>query len=183
MSDDKNIKLINETTILFNDEIDGESATLLNSLIIEAETNSQWACVKYGIPAPPIRLKINSRGGTVYDAISVVDTITSTRCVDVITEINGFCASSAVLISVSGNKRLMSSNSIMVWHPMSWGAWGTKEYMEDRSEESKKLDNICKKIILNNSNLSKKQLKKMGKRETSLTAMDCLKYGLVDEII
>jgi ATP-dependent protease ClpP protease subunit len=179
---ERNVKLINETKVLFYSEIDDQSAMELNALIVEAQTNSEWANVKYQNGTPPIKLNINSGGGLVTAALAISSTVKNSS-VPIHTHIEGLCGSAAPLISVVGQHRSMSSDAIMVLHPMAWGGYGNKEQMEDLVVGNKKLDKICFSTLLKNSSLKKKKLKALLKRETYLTAKECLKFNLIDEVV
>jgi ATP-dependent protease ClpP protease subunit len=71
----------------------------------------------------------------------------------------------------------------MLIHQLSSEVWGKMSEIED---EYKNLQETMKKIIklyVKNSNIIKKDLKKMLKHDLWFDSKKCIEYGLVDEII
>jgi len=127
-------------------------------------------------------LYINSEGGEVFSAFSAVDRIKSSK-VPVHTYVEGFCASASTLLSVCGHKRYIRKNSFMMIHQLSGGLWGSFEAVKDEFENCELLMEYIKKIYLEHASIPESDLTEILKHDTYLNSEECLKYGLVDEIV
>ena len=129
----------------------------------------------------PIYLHINSEGGEIYAALSVVDTIKTLK-IDVHSIIEGYAASAATLISIVCHKRYIRENSHMLIHQLSSGFWGKMNEIEDDILNLNRLMEVMTNIYKNNSNLTKSKLSSYLKKDLLWSAETCLKNGLVDAI-
>ena len=96
------------------------------------------------IEPKPIYLHINSFGGSVFSAFSVIDTIKNLR-IPVVSIIEGAAASAATLISVACDYRIIYETSYMLIHQLSSGSWGKMSELEDEMENLKELMNAIRK--------------------------------------
>ena len=101
----------------------------------------------------------------------------------VYTYIDGFAASAATLISVAGDKRFMTKNSMMLIHQLSSQNSGKFLEIEDDMSNLKTMMALLKKIYLENTNLTEEILTELLRKDLWLTSDICLEYGLVDKII
>lgn len=151
----KNILELNKQINFFNDEIK-----------------------KYDV----IYLHIQSYGGLVHEALSLVDTITYSdipiHCI-----IEGIAASAATIISIVCDHRYIRPNSVMMIHQLRGGVYGRKSDVDDEYKNLNKLNNKILKIFKEYSRLPKKELEKLFSRELEYSPSECLKYGFVDEIM
>ena len=130
----------------------------------------------------PINLHIQSNGGSVFHTIYLIDLIQNIDC-PIHTYIDGYAASSATLLSISGQKRYMTKNSQMLIHQLSAGTKGKYSEIKDENEN---LDNLMNFIInqyLINTKLDKNILEDLLKRDIWLDSSTCLLYGLIDKIL
>ncbi len=112
----------------------------------------------------------------------IVDLIQSLET-PVNTFIDGFAASAATLISVAGDKRYMTKNSLMLIHQLSSQNGGKFNEIKDDMANLETMMRLLKKIYLEKTNLNNYQLDELLKQDLWLDSDTCLKYGLVDEII
>jgi len=159
--------------IYFYSDVSTKPIQQLNQAI--NELNEQGNCYS------EIWLHINSYGGTVYDALSAVDTIKASPT-PIITIIEGMCASAATMMSVVGDKRYIRPHSVMLIHQLRCGVYGKKEDVDDEMNNVKKLQKCLVELYVDNSKLSKVVFQKMMRRELEYSAKKCLKMGFVDEI-
>ena len=154
------------------------------------EVGRKLTLVSYDMDIEPESLKIylhiNSFGGSVFAAISTIDTITSSR-IPIVSIVEGGAASAATLISCVCSERYIRPNSYMLIHQVSSGFWGTMEEIKDEFKNLKKLMKFIKKLYrkntsLNNSEDSDIKLNDILKRDIWWDASECIKYGLVDGI-
>ena len=177
----ENIEVINND-IYFYSDITTKSALHLITIIKKLEIELLTLQIKFNFEKININLHINSQGGELDAAISIVDTILKSR-VDIISIIEGIACSAATLISVVCKKRIICKNASMMIHQLSSGFWGKMNELED---EYKNLLSSMKTItnIYNiHTKIDSEKLSKVLKKDINWSATKCLKYGLVDSIL
>ena len=132
----------------------------------------------------PLKIFINSNGGDFFAAIPIIDTIRNSK-IPIHTYVEGIAASASSLISIVGHKRFITKNSFMLIHELRGGVQGTYSNITDEKENCDKIMSLIKNIYIEKSNnkLKINILENILKRDIILSATECLKYGLVDEII
>jgi ATP-dependent Clp endopeptidase proteolytic subunit ClpP len=179
----KQITTINSNEIYFYNDVNTESCVLLNKSITDLGKQLQIVKITFDLEEPPpIKLYINSDGGEVFGALSVVDRI-KTSDVPVYSYVEGLVASAATLISVSCHKRYIRKNSIILIHQIRSWFGGTHENFKDEAHNLDVLSNIIKQIYLKNTKFTEQELTKLLKRDIYLSAEDAVKYGLADKIV
>jgi ATP-dependent Clp protease protease subunit len=174
---------IGSNQIFFYDDVTRQSIYTLNRQLDATAKSIQLLGINYSIPVlPPIQLFINSEGGEVFSAFSAVDRIKSS-VVPVHSYVEGFCASAATLLSVCAHKRYIRQNGFMLIHQVRSGMWGTFAEFEDEIENLELIMKYIKQIYLANTQIVESDLTEILKHDTYLNAEECVKYGLVDEII
>lgn len=132
---------------------------------------------------PPIDLHIQSDGGILSSALNVCDFIESFD-LPVHTYIEGSVASSASLIAVCGDRRFMTKRSTLLIHEPSTDLGVAKQsVMQDEAHNMNLLCSFMVDIYTSRSKLQRKQVLHMIQNEKYLNASECLRFGLVDEII
>jgi ATP-dependent protease ClpP protease subunit len=71
----------------------------------------------------------------------------------------------------------------MMIHQLSGGVWGNFETIKEESENMELLMKCIKRIYLQHTKIPENDLIEILKHDTYLDAEECLKYGLVDEIV
>ncbi len=173
---------VERNNIYLYGDISPESCEALKNKINELDFNSELFRLSYGTEPPPINIHIQSNGGSLMNSFYIVDLIESIKT-KVNTYIDGYSASAASLINVSGNKRYMTKNSMMLIHQLYSGREGKFAELEDDSENMNLMMSKIRKIYLSKSYLTPENLDKILKRDIWMDAETCKKYGLVDEII
>lgn len=132
----------------------------------------------------PLKIFINSNGGDFFAAIPIIDAIKNSK-IPIHTYIEGIAASASSLISMVGHKRFITENSFMLIHELRGGVQGTYSNIKDEKENCDKLMNVIKNIYIKGTNgkLKANLLDNILKKDILLSAKECLKYGMVDEII
>ena len=128
-----------------------------------------------------IYLHINSFGGSVFSALSTIDTIINLP-VPVVSIIEGAAASSATLISVVCDYRVIYPNSFMLIHQLSSSTWGKMDELEDEMQNLKQLMSKIKQIYKTKTKVDKNNLDEILKHDLWWDAKKCLNLGLVDKI-
>ena len=178
---DKHIS-VHENKIYYYAGVNRESASELNKKIGELESKSLTLSNSLGILAPPIKLLINSGGGSITAGISSMDTILRTT-VPVYTYVDGFAASAATFLSVVGEKRYMSRNSYMLIHQLSGNFWGKYSEFEDEKQNLDLMMTTIKNVYKKYTKVPMKKIDEILKHDLMWNAEVCLKYGLIDEVI
>jgi ATP-dependent protease ClpP protease subunit len=82
-----------------------------------------------------------------------------------------------------GARRHITEHSFMLIHQVSTGVWGTYENLSDEKESMDSLMEMLESIYLKHTNIKKKELKSLLKRDLYMNPKKCLDFGLVDEVI
>lgn len=130
----------------------------------------------------PIRLVLNTSGGSVHAAWAIVDTILNSK-VDIHTVVSGFVASAGTLISIAGKKRFMYKHAHTLIHEVRSGAWGRYSDMRDHIANTDKLMNSLVAFYVERTNMQEDELRTLLSRDRYWDCEESLKNGLVDEII
>ena len=173
---------VHENRIYYYSGVTRDSAVELNHKIGELESKHLTASYALEIDIPPIRLFINSGGGSITAGISSMDTIL--RCkAPVHTYVDGFCASAATFLSVVGSRRFMSRNSYILSHQLSTQFWGQYQEFEDEKKNLDLMMITIKNVYKKYTKVPLKELNTILKHDLLWDAEKCLEYGLIDEII
>lgn len=152
--------------------IETKSLLTLNSLLCNMANESD---------DEPIHLHIQSGGGELIPALYTSDLIAS-LALPVHTYVDGICASAATLLTISGDVRHMSKNSIFMIHQLS--TYQSGKY-SDLIQSLKNSDVLMEKLIdiyMKKSNFDLQTLKQLLALDKYLDSDTCLKYGLIDII-
>ena len=138
--------------------------------------------IENSIEPPPIILHVGSYGGSIFAGFAGMDMIRSNP-LPIHTVVDGATASAATLLSVVGYKRLIRKSSYMLIHQVSSFLCGKFEEIKDDIQNLKKIMSTIKQVYINHTKIPKDKLDEILKHDWWLSADECLKYGLVDEII
>lgn len=171
--------------IYFYSEIDRASVLRLNAKMRDMQNDYLVEAKTYGMDMPkPIYLHVNSYGGSIFHGLAAMDAIISTKKdMNVFTVVDGCCASAATFLTVVGTKRFINPNAYMMIHQLSSVMWGKFDEFKDEMQNLERLMNTIKSIYLRYTQIPEAMLDEMLKHDLWFSAEDCLKYGLVDEII
>ncbi len=154
----------------------------LKNMLKEMDYKMSTLTLQYQIDPPPIRLHIQSQGGSLYHTLYIMDLIQGLNA-PVYTYVDGFAASAATLISVVGQKRFMTNHSLMLIHQLSGADSGKFNELQDQMNNMKVLMNIIENIYLTHTKIQNNTLQYLLQKDLWLDAETCLHYGLVDEIV
>ena len=184
-SDEKQkfVSAINNNELYFYEGINPNSILLLNKNINDLSRHMLITQITFDLPQPPhIKLHINSDGGEVFSALSLVDRIRTSN-VPIHSYAEGLVASAATLISVSCQKRYIRKNTILLIHQVRSWFEGTYEDFKDEKQNMDLIMKIVKDIYLTHTKFKEEELNELLKRDIYLNAEDAIRYGLADEII
>ena len=173
---------VQDNKIYFYSGVNRNSCSELNKKISELEAKAITLSNSLTIKPPPIKLFINSGGGTIVSGIASMDTILRSK-VPVWTYVDGFSASAATFMTVVGHKRFMSRNSYMLVHQLSTAFLGTYANFEDEKQNLDLMMKNIKNIYKEYTKIPMKKLNEILKHDLMWDTNTCLKYGMIDEII
>jgi ATP-dependent Clp protease protease subunit len=132
----------------------------------------------------PIKLYINSPGGSVYSLLGMLDVIDNVKS-DVYTYVNGLAASAAAILLTYGKKRYATKYSTIMFHqPLTMGISGQTEDILRYAGEMERLRNLLAEIVSQKTGLSKRKiLRDLFDRDTYLPSQKAKELGIIDEII
>lgn len=133
-----------------------------------------------------INVYINSPGGVVTAGLAILDTMNYVKC-PIATYCMGQSASmGAVLLSAGtkGKRYALPHARIMIHQPSgSTGPSSKISDMEISVNESKRLKQILTEILAENCNQTYKNMEKACDRDYFMSAMDAIKFGLIDKVL
>lgn len=171
--------------IVLSDDITEESVSVVSDAILGMlSEDSANRTVLHTYKERPIKLIINSFGGSIYDAMQLIDIIENST-----TPIKTFCFGKAMsagfLIFLAGHYRYMSKNATLMYHQVSQYVGGTCTQIEEDVEELGYTQDKIEKYVLSKSKISKKKLEeiKKYKQDWYIHSEEALKLGVADNIL
>ena len=165
---------------LYLDEVNRDAADAFNTFIriwnkLDAESR---------IPIEerePIKIYINSDGGDLAAAFSIIDTIKMSKTP--VWTINTGCAySSGLEIFIVGHYRIAYPFSSFLFHEGSVGFGGDANKFKNYSRFYEKLLEMSKENILSHSNMTEEDYEKIKKDDWWFLAKDAYDLGMCDKI-
>ena len=136
-------------------------------------------------PKRPIRIEMNSPGGTINSGFQMIDDLTVVGQTCPITiAVRGQAASMAAVVLQAAKTRLIGPHAYVMLHRASFGVEGSAEQIEDSIEEVKMFEKRIYEIVAKRSGKTvdfwKKQLGR--RKDIWYTAEEAVKIGLADSI-
>ncbi len=129
-----------------------------------------------------IVVHIHSPGGDVYEGFAIHDALINSGK-EIITIIEGLCASIATVIALSGQRRYITTHSeFMIHTPWSF-AVGDSEDFKDVSEQLAKTENKIAEFYAKHTNLNIDDILNYMHNETFFTADEAVDYGFCTGVI
>jgi len=183
------LPLPRDRNIFFSKQVDQASIELVQRQLLAINEHDEYLKKLYAInnleykPAP-IKIYIDSYGGTVYQILGLVSMIEVSKT-PIHTIVTGCAMSCGFILLISGHKRFAYPRATPLYHQVSGGGWGTLKDREDNLEEAKRLQRTIEDITLSKTKISKKKLKEVynGKIDWYMSAKEAKELGVVDEII
>lgn len=136
-------------------------------------------------PEDPIKLVINSMGGSVYDGFGIVGLMESSP-IPIHTYAYGQIMSMALPIFVTGQKRFSSPYTTFMYHGIAWDSPYEKlEWHKQEAHEGDRLQKMYDQIILKRTKMQKEDMDniKLTKSEWYFDPKKALKLGVIDKIL
>ncbi|MDP2325091.1 MAG: ATP-dependent Clp protease proteolytic subunit [Gammaproteobacteria bacterium] len=161
----------------FNDAVNQNSVAHCVSQL------SQWARNK---PGCGIKIVFNSPGGSPIESMALYDYLQTLKAKGhkLTTVAMGLAASTAGILLQAGNHRAIGAESYVLIHEISTGAIGKIGEIEDVVKFCKMIQKRVLNIFAERSNKKVGYFEKHWRRtDWWLSSDDCLKLGLVDEVL
>lgn len=136
-------------------------------------------------PRDEVVFNIHSLGGDTAVAFAIYNKIRrygKENKVKITTRIDGYCASSGVILLLAGDRRIGNRYA----EPFVHNAWtmvlGDKNETQKVLEELDKTDNMIAALYEERTNITKEEALNMMSKDTWITAEECLEYGFYTEL-
>lgn len=132
----------------------------------------------------PIKIYVNSFGGSIYDMWSLIDIITNSKT-PIHTYCTGYAMSAACKIFLAGHKRFISKHATLLYHQMGCMSNGTYQDVVENMEQMTYLQNMIEEFVSSKTKMTKDELKRIreNKIDYYIHPEDAVKLGFADEII
>ncbi|BCX13893.1 MAG: ATP-dependent Clp protease proteolytic subunit [Candidatus Dojkabacteria bacterium] len=135
-------------------------------------------------PKKDITMYINSPGGSVYDGLSIIDTMNYIKP-DIVTIAVGKAASMGAMILSQGTKgkRFALPNSLILIHQPLGGVEGQASDIEITAKEILRLKDKLVDMLVESTGQKKEKVLKDIDRDYHMTALQAVEYGIIDSVI
>ena len=175
--------------LFFTKQVDQTSIGELTQKIIEINKDDEHLKKIYNVYGltynpEPIQIYIDSYGGSVYQCFGLLSVMERSQT-PLHTIVTGCAMSAGFMILISGHKRFAHKLSTPLYHQVSSGAAGTVKEMEEKLEESKRLQKQLEDIVKEKTDITKKRLREIfdTKKDWYMTSEEALELNVVDEIL
>jgi ATP-dependent Clp protease protease subunit len=159
--------------------VQGQVETAMAGVII-----SQLHWLEHLDPTKPIKMMINSPGGSVIDGLAILDVMRAITS-PIITIGNGMQASMGSILLAGGDQRYMTKNSMVLVHQIMGGAEGGTQHTDFESSGSfmAQLHEKLKSVYVEFIGFNHKFWDIVGERDSWLNAEQALKLGYVHGVV
>lgn len=132
----------------------------------------------------PIKLVVNSFGGSVYDGFALIAAIEHSR-----TPIHGYCYGSAMsmgfIIYISTHVRFAHKTATLMYHEISDMFWGNITNAKQNLKECDRLQKVYDDYVLSRTKLPVEKMDeyKARKEDWYMSAQEAAKYKIIHKII
>jgi ATP-dependent Clp protease protease subunit len=132
----------------------------------------------------PIKIYIDSYGGMVYQCFGLIGVMERSET-PIHTIVTGAAMSCGFLILINGHNRFAYQHATPLYHQVSTGFYGKVKDMEEKLEETKRLQGKIEEMTIRLTKISKKKLSEVlkNKRDWFMSAEEALNLGVIDSIV
>lgn len=128
-----------------------------------------------------IDLRINSEGGSVFDAAAIYNALKE-HPATVTAHVDGMALSAASVILQAGNNRVMAENAFVMIHDPWSIVLGDAAAMRKEADLLDSIKNTIVQVYVDRTGQERGQVERMMTDETWMTADEALTSGFVDEV-
>lgn len=168
-------RLMMDRIIFFGTDVNSDSANVIVSQLLYLNSCDSER---------DINIYINSPGGSVYDGMSILDTMASIKA-PVATNCTGLAASFGAMILSCGarGKRTALPHARIMIHQPSGGTRGKATDIEIDYKEIMNLKKELEEILAQRTKQDPKKIAKDMKADNWMTAQQAKDYGIIDDIV
>jgi ATP-dependent Clp protease protease subunit len=132
----------------------------------------------------PIKLVVNSFGGSVYDGFALIAAIDHSK-----TPIHGYCYGSAMsmgfIIYIATHLRFAHKTSTLMYHEISDTVWDNITGMKQNLKECERLQKVYDDYVLSRTSIPVDKMKeyKARKEDWYMSAQEAAKYKIIHKIL
>ena len=185
MSKDSTFSNTNKKIFFLGDDIDNDSIgeltwNLLHQILDDDEKDKKEKDYK----RDPIKLYINSYGGSVYDMWGLIDVIQNSKT-PIYTYCTGYAMSAAFQIFLTGHKRYCYKHSTFMYHQLSHAFGGKFQDLVEDMEEVSRQKKMIEDYVLSKTKLTKDDLRNIKEKKIDffISSDKEIEYEIVDEIL
>jgi ATP-dependent Clp protease protease subunit len=132
----------------------------------------------------PIKIYIDSYGGMVYQCFGLIGVMENSQT-PIHTIVTGAAMSCGFMILINGHRRLAYRHATPLFHQVSSGFYGKVKDMEEKLEETKRLQSKIEEMTFRLTKISKRKLADVLKNKVDwyMTAEEAVSLGVVDAIV
>lgn len=168
--------------ILLSEDINATSVKNIISRIMEINADDDLKEEDYkDWERKPIKLFINSFGGSTYDGLALVDVIKQSKT-PVHTISIGSSMSMGLWIYLTGHKRFVGENATLMFHDISISMWDKTEGIKQEVKELERLQTMLSQCITSTSLVKQEKLDDYitRKAEWYISSDEAIKLKLAD---
>ena len=154
--------------------IDDESARSLTSRVTEANADHSTEA--------PIVVHINSPGGYVVSALTIVYAIQTSRR-PVVTLVEGWAASAAAIIFLAGVRRIIAPHATVLFHEHSQATWGRLGDLGTQLVQATSFGTGMADYVLKRTKIRRDALQRLLRRDKLLDADTCVRWGVAHRLL
>ena len=132
----------------------------------------------------PIKIYVNSFGGSTYDMWSTIDIILNSKT-PIYTYCTGYAMSSGFKIFLAGHKRYSTKHSTFLYHQLTNGIRGKYLDLVQSLEEDTRLQKDIEKYVIERTKIPQSKLDEIKEKKIDwyIPAEEALSLGIIDEIL
>jgi ATP-dependent Clp protease protease subunit len=183
------LPLPKDRSLYLPDQVTQESMNKLTKSIVDINADDVLLKKLYAVHGleytpKPIQIYIDSYGGAVYQCFGLLGVMEKSET-PIHTIVTGAAMSCGFMILISGHERFGYRLSTPLYHQVSTGFYGNVQDMEEKLQETKRLQKLIEEITLDKTNISKKKLADVLKNKVDwyMSAEEALELGVIDAII
>lgn len=173
--------------IFIYDDIEADGYDWWSRETIESETSAKaiGAMLEQNADAKEIRMYVNSRGGSVLEAMGIRAHLLRHSAEKKTAYVDGWAASAASFILTACDEIVMLHGSVQMLHAMWAIVAGNADQLRKAADDLDRMMAGNRQIYLERSGdkLTEDELIQIMEAESWLTADECIQYGLADRIM
>ena len=174
-----------ERLFYLSDDVNNSSiGQLCWSLLFQLQQDDKKEETEKNFTREPIKLYINSYGGSVYDMWALIDIILNSKT-PIYTYCTGYAMSAAFNIFLAGHKRFCTLHSTFMYHQIFCMRRGKYQDLVEDREEMDCSQKMIEKYVIERTELTQADIDDIRekKKDFYIHSADALKWGIVDEVI